>query len=180
MSDNLYQTPNSNIPPAPDSSSEPRKVATANGWRWLVDAKGYFLASPGIWFGSMLVVGLILMIVALIPVIMAYWFAPALVMLRKKSAIDAMRLSFKACTINIVPFLVYGLGGLAIMLVFMLLASLFVSISIVIAVPLIAIGYLAFIAIIVASTYTSFNDIFPSVENEELEPMPQDPDQMIA
>ena len=45
---------------------------------------------------------------------MLNWFAPALVALRGLSAVEAMKLSFLSCLRNWLPFLVYGLIGVAI------------------------------------------------------------------
>lgn len=45
---------------------------------------------------------------------MLNWFAPTLVVLRGADAVQAMRLSFKSCLVNWVPFLVYGLIGMAV------------------------------------------------------------------
>ncbi len=45
----------------------------------------------------------------LIPVLMAFWFAPTLVVMHKLSPIDAMKLSFKGCLKNILPFLLWSI-----------------------------------------------------------------------
>ena len=56
--------------------------------------------------------GFMLIVFALItPLIMAYWFAPALVILNDLTAMQAMRLSLKGCARNWPAFLVYGLAG---------------------------------------------------------------------
>lgn len=44
-----------------------------------------------------------------IPLFMAAWLAPALIILHDLTAFEAMKRSFKACLRNILPFLVYGL-----------------------------------------------------------------------
>jgi len=88
----------------------------------------------------------ILIIAALqLPVMMAVWFAPALVALQGKDAVPAMQESFVGCLRNVVPFLVYGviLFGLS------LLASL-----------LAGLGWLVLLPVIAASIYTSWKDIF--------------------
>ena len=48
---------------------------------------------------------------AALPLMMACWFAPALVMLRHDEPVAAMKASFVACLVNIWPMLVYGLIG---------------------------------------------------------------------
>ena len=76
----------------------------------------------------------------IMPVIMAVWFAPALIVLHNHDVLDAMKLSFHGCIKNILPFLVYGLVatfwmilgsiplGLGLLIVIpMLYASLFVA-----------------------------------------------------
>ena len=55
---------------------------------------------------------LVLVIVAVFA--MLNWFAPALVVLRGATAVEAMKLSFLSCLRNWVPFLVYGAIGIGI------------------------------------------------------------------
>ena len=96
---------------------------------------------------SAMLLPILLAMAAIIPLIMAYWFAPALVVLNDMSAIAAMKLSFVACLRNLLPFLVYGL----------MLTVLFVIGSI----PL-GLGLLVVIPMMVASIYTAYRDIFYS------------------
>ena len=79
------------------------------------------------------------------PLLMAYWFAPALVALDGVSAVTAMKLSFIGCLKNILPFLVYGLATT----VLGLLA----------AIPFF-LGLLVFVPVITASIYTGYRDIY--------------------
>ena len=81
----------------------------------------------------------------LIPLIMAYWFAPPLVVFQNMKAAEAMKASFFACLRNILPFIVYSL----ISMVLMLLA----------AIP-IGLGLLVMIPTMTASLYVSYKDIF--------------------
>lgn len=83
----------------------------------------------------------------MLPLFMAVWFAPALVVFQGKSAVQAMTESFSGCLRNIVPFLVYGL----IMMVLGLLASI----------PLL-LGWLVLGPVLAASLYTSYKDIYLS------------------
>ncbi len=57
---------------------------------------------------------IVLLLAALlgVPLIMAYWYAPALVLFRGEEPIKAMRTSFTACMRNVPPFFVYGLLGI--------------------------------------------------------------------
>jgi uncharacterized membrane protein len=80
-----------------------------------------------------------------LPVVMAVWFAPALVVFHGKDAVAALRESFIGCMRNVVPYLVYGL----VMLVFAILASIPVGL-----------GWLVLGPVLAASIYTSYKDIF--------------------
>ncbi len=94
--------------------------------------------------GSLIAVFVALALFA--PLLMAYWFAPALVIFRDLNALDAMKLSLLACWRNWASFLVYGLASLALMIVAM--------------VP-IGLGLLVLVPVMTASIYTSYRDIFP-------------------
>ncbi|WP_444997801.1 BPSS1780 family membrane protein [Aliikangiella sp. IMCC44359] len=277
MSDNLYNSPESNLTTPNLPSNEPRKVPAGNGGRWLTSGIHYFLYSPGTWLASILITGIFMVILTVIPLLnilanvlapvlaggfmygchqikqkkefkvehlfkgfdkkfgplaivgliyvasvmgiiilvfmimgtiglsigldelnnpealqkmspedilnllilpfliamaliipamMAYWFAPSLVMLRNIQPLDAMKLSFKACMTNFVPFLVYGLMGMLIGFVFMIIIGIASAISWMLAGPLIIIGYLIILCVLIASTYIAFDDIFPNTDAE--------------
>jgi uncharacterized membrane protein len=55
------------------------------------------------------VISLLVALALFVPVNMALWFAPALVILQHQSAPRAVAQSFRGCLKNIVPFLIYGL-----------------------------------------------------------------------
>jgi hypothetical protein len=76
---------------------------------------------------------------------MAAWFAPALVALHEPTAFEAIKLCFRGCLRNWLPFLVYGL----MFIVFAILASL----------PLL-LGWLVMIPLMYCSTYVAYRDIF--------------------
>lgn len=103
--------------------------------------------------GSMMAVFVALALFA--PLLMAYWFAPALVIFRDLSAVDAMKLSLLACWRNWAAFLVYGLASLTLMIVAM--------------VP-IGLGLLILVPVMTASIYTSYRDIFPPAPEEAATP----------
>lgn len=89
----------------------------------------------------------------MVPLIMAYWFAPILVAFHGLSGPEAMKQSFKACLRNIMPFFVYSL----ISMVLLVLA----------AIPL-GLGLLIMIPTMTASLYVSYKDIFAaSVASQE-------------
>ena len=94
-------------------------------------------------------VGIILFVLIIfglsLPIVMAYWFAPVLVVLHNKSAIEAMKLSFKGCLKNILPFLVYGVVGILLYIVAII--------------PL-GLGLLVIGPVFMASIYTSYRDIY--------------------
>ncbi|HEX3063529.1 MAG TPA: BPSS1780 family membrane protein, partial [Usitatibacter sp.] len=78
-------------------------------------------------------------------VFMAYWFAPALVVLHGMEPIAALRESFVACLRNILPSLVYG--------VLMLLLSIGVALTL-------GLGLLVWVPLFFTSTYAAYRDIF--------------------
>ncbi len=80
-----------------------------------------------------------------LPLAMAYWFAPALVVFRNDEPFAAMKTSFNACVVNMMPMLVYGLLGL----VFAIAATI----------PLL-LGWLVLAPVFAGSVYTSYKDIF--------------------
>ena len=91
---------------------------------------------------------LIALLVALLfglPLAMAYWFAPALVVFRNDEPIAAMKTSFNACVVNMWPMFVYGLLGL----VYAIVASI----------PFL-LGWLVLAPVFAASVYVSYKDIF--------------------
>jgi len=99
------------------------------------------LASVGIGTLLALLVGSLLGI----PLLMAYWYAPALVVLRNDEPLAAMKASFVACLVNMLPMLVYSLLGL----VFAIVASI----------PL-GLGWFVLGPVFAASVYASYKDIF--------------------
>ena len=96
-------------------------------------------------FGAGLLLGVLVAVALSVPLMMAYWFAPALVVLNGFGAVDAMKTSFSACLKNILPFLIYGLVGLVL--------------AIVASIPL-ALGWFVLGPVFVASIYASYRDVF--------------------
>jgi uncharacterized membrane protein len=104
--------------------------------------------SAGVALGSAflaVLVGALLLTLLLLPLVMAIWFAPALVVLRGLEPWAAMKTSFRGCLENFVPFLLYGLIG--------------IGLAIVATVPLM-LGWLVVGPLTIASVYTSCCDIF--------------------
>ena len=88
---------------------------------------------------------MLVMLALAIPLYMAIWFAPALVVFHEVGPAAAMRASFVGCLRNFVPFLVYGVVTFLLAMV----ASL----------PLM-LGWLAFLPVLWASAYAGYRDIY--------------------
>ncbi len=88
---------------------------------------------------------LLLIFGLLVPLLMAYWFAPALVALDQLGPLTAMGLSFKGCLRNLSPFLLYGLVSTVLMIVAMIPFFL---------------GLVVFVPVIIASIHAAYQDIF--------------------
>lgn len=86
-----------------------------------------------------------------VPLLAAYWFAPALAMLHGVPALEAMKASLVACLRNFVPMLVYGL----VMLVLLVAAVI----------P-IGLGLLAWAPLMLATVYTSYRSVFTEADLE--------------
>lgn len=95
--------------------------------------------------GLLPILGGLVMAALIIPVVMAYWFAPALVALHDKTAWDAMKLSFKGCLKNILPFLWYGIISMVLYIVGII--------------PL-GLGLFVVVPVLMASMYTAYRGIF--------------------
>jgi hypothetical protein len=96
-------------------------------------------------FGGSIAIAVLLVMALIIPLVMAYYFAPALVVFHNISPFRAMALSFQGCLRNMVPFLVYGI----VMLVLAIIASI----------PLM-LGWLALGPVVLASTFAAYRQIF--------------------
>jgi uncharacterized membrane protein len=95
-------------------------------------------------FGAALITFLVAALV-MIPLTMAVWFSPGLVTLHDVPPIEAMKLSFRGCIRNILPFLVYG--------VLMLILAIVASIPF-------GLGWLVVLPMFAGSIYASYKDIF--------------------
>jgi hypothetical protein len=95
--------------------------------------------------GPAVAIGFLVMFGLSVPLYMALWFSPALVLFHDAESIPALRQSFNACLKNVVPFLVYGV----IVMILLVLA----------AIPL-GLGLLVWVPVVMASVYTAYRDIF--------------------
>jgi uncharacterized membrane protein len=102
-------------------------------------------AAAGAIMGSLLMV--LVMLALMLPVAAAVWFAPALVVLNDRGAVEAMKESFFGCLKNILPMIVYGV-------------VLFVA-AILAAIPL-GLGWLVLGPVMAGSIYASYRDIYYS------------------
>lgn len=100
--------------------------------------------------------GPLLSMALLVPLIMAYWFAPVLVAFHGLGAVDAMKQSFGACLRNVLPFFVYSLISMGLLLLA--------------AIPF-GLGLLIMIPTMTASLYASYKDIF--LDGMPPPPLPQ-------
>lgn len=95
--------------------------------------------------GLTVVLAVLIMLALMLPVMMAMWFAPPLVVFHEQAAVEAMKNSFVACLKNIVPFLVYS--------VILLVASIVATIPF-------GLGWLVLGPVVACSLYTAYRDIF--------------------
>ena len=95
----------------------------------------------------------ILLATLTLPLIMALWFSPALIVLNDMKAWNAFKLSFKACHHNIIPFIAYGLISVG----FIILATLPFGLGLMILTPVILI---ALTPALFCSMYCSWRDVF--------------------
>ena len=110
-------------------------------------AGGLLSAQPaglGVIFGG-LMLSLLLSLALSVPVVMAVWFAPALVFFNHMQPVAALKVSFEACMKNVLAFLVYGL----IVLVLAFFAALPVGL-----------GFLVLIPVLAGSVYAAYRDVF--------------------
>jgi uncharacterized membrane protein len=92
-----------------------------------------------------ILLGVLISFGLVVPLMAAYWFAPALVIMHDVKPMAAMRESFLACFRNFMPFLVYGI----IMFVLAIVAAL----------PF-GLGFLVLVPVAMASVYVQYRQIF--------------------
>lgn len=114
---------------------------------------------------STVILPLFIAMFLLMPVLMGYWFAPVLAGLHQLKAADAMKLSFIACLKNMLPFLLYGLMFMAVLMTAMWFV---VTVHV-----LFAVLFAAIIPVMMTSLYTSYADIFGVEDIAESNPIDQ-------
>jgi uncharacterized membrane protein len=95
--------------------------------------------------GATLLLAILIFMALLVPLLMAIWFAPPLVVFHELGAVAAMKASFVACLRNMMPFLLYG--------IVLLVASIVASIPFML-------GWLILGPVTAASIYTGYRDIY--------------------
>ncbi len=90
-------------------------------------------------------IAMLVFLALLVPLVMAIWFAPALVVFRDVAPLAAMKSSFSACLKNIVPFLVYGVIAFVLFIVALIPFGL---------------GLLVMVPVAMGSLYASYAEIF--------------------
>lgn len=105
-----------------------------------VDPEAVLAAARG------LLLGMAVGMAVFVPILMAVWFAPLLVVFHNRPPVEAMKMSYTACLHNTLPLLVYGVATL----VLGILASI----------PLM-LGLIVLLPVLVCSIYASYKDIFP-------------------
>lgn len=134
----VFLSAGGSMPPAMTSKSQPAEM----------EAMAAALRSMSL--------GLTIGFAVYVPLLMMIWFAPLLIVFHDAPPLAAMKLSFRACWINMLPFLVYGL----VILVLWFIASIPLFLGLVILLP-----------VLICSVYTSYKDIFnpgaaPAAEEE--------------
>lgn len=106
---------------------------------------GGISAAAGNFSATAMIIPVLLAMLFIIPLAMAMYYAPALIVFHGQQPLQAMKASFFVSLKNIVPFLVYGL----VVIVLAIVASL----------PLF-LGWLVLIPVLQASIYASYKDMF--------------------
>jgi len=102
------------------------------------------LGGFGIALGGVILAGLLVLVLS-VPVIMATWFAPALVYFHDMKPLDAMKASFAAGAKNWLAMCIFG--------IFLLVALFFAMLPV-------AMGLLLFLPVFSGAVYASYRDIF--------------------
>ncbi len=103
------------------------------------EAMAMMMFSPSFW------IGLLITSLLFVPVLMAYLFAPALVVLNDMSAWEAMKASFMGCLKNMLPLFIYSLAAMALMI----LGTIPIGLGLLIVSP-----------ILISAIYSAYRDIY--------------------
>lgn len=92
-----------------------------------------------------ILMGALVMVALMTLLAAAFWFAPGLIFFADLGVVEAMQQSFVACMRNWLPFLVYSILGLGVLM----LGAMALGIGLLVALP-----------VLMASYYVSFRDVF--------------------
>ena len=117
---------------------------------------------PTVFFDNPTLILLPILVILLlsVPVIMLVWFAPALIVFNNVSLVDSVTMSFKACLINTVPFLIYGLVFLLISIFVLLVIGIAVFAAGFAGILFYLAAILISVPVVIGSIYDSYKDIF--------------------
>ncbi|MBL8428797.1 MAG: hypothetical protein JNJ95_02735 [Dechloromonas sp.] len=102
------------------------------------------VAGFGIALGGVMIAGLLVMVLS-VPIIMATWFAPALVFFHDMKPLDAMKASFVAGAKNFLPMAIFG--------IFLVVALFFAMLPV-------GMGMLLLLPVASGAVFASYRDIF--------------------
>lgn len=123
-----------------------------------LDAEGFVSPDPQMSPQRLLLAVLVALALTL-PIVMATFFAPHLLVFHGQSLLSAVRLSFIGCARNVLPFLLWGIGFLLLFVAQMaIVGGLMFAIPLAIAV--LVLGLLALLPVMTASIYIAYEDIF--------------------
>ena len=109
------------------------------GYGAMPDPAGFTAVLGGVFLA------MLFLLVLSIPLLMALWFAPALVVFNKMPALEALKASFEACLKNAFPLLTFGL----IVMVLAVFAALPAGL-----------GVLVLFPVLIGANYASYRDVF--------------------
>ena len=95
--------------------------------------------------GMTILLGVLVVMALMIPLMMAYWFAPALVIMHDMKAVESMKESFAGCLKNFFTFIVYGIVMFVLLIVAMIPFGL---------------GLLVWVPLAITSTYAAYRQIY--------------------
>ena len=108
---------------------------------------------------------LLVSLALMIPVLMAVWFAPALVVFHNLSPTAAIKTSLKACNDNFRPFLIYGLAAFGYIVLFYLMVFIVTALIPFVGIILFILSFVLLFSISLASIYSTYEDIFNTNNN---------------
>ncbi len=113
----------------------------------LTDPESLQGMNPEDMFSTSTLLTMLVAFALLIPIIMAFWFAPPLIALGGLPVMSSLKMSFMGCLKNILPFIIYGLA----MIILAVIASI----------PFF-LGWLILLPVSIAVFYTAYRQIYTS------------------